>query len=254
MNIGFFDSGIGGLTVLAETRKLLPKENYAYYADTAHAPFGTKTRQEVHGYVMNAVDFLVKQHMDIIVIACNTATSIAIEDLRARYSIPIVGMEPAVKPAVTLNKKHKKRVLVTATPLTLQEEKLKLLLARIDDDQSVDLLPLPKLVTYAQSWEFTPEVIRTYLKEQLPKDLSPYGTIVLGCTHFIYYKHIFRELLPADIEIIDGNLGTAMNILHIAEKRGPLGQGNGKIVFYDSGTVILDTKKIAGYQELLGRM
>ncbi len=131
MKIGFFDSGIGGLTVLSEAIKRLPNHEYLYYADTLHAPYGPKPKEEVRGYVFEAIEFLVQQGAQIIVIACNTATSIAIEELRTKYSIPIIGMEPAVKPAIHLKDEMKKRVLVTATPLTLKEEKLHRLIQRV---------------------------------------------------------------------------------------------------------------------------
>ena len=125
MKIGFFDSGIGGLTVLSEALKRLPNHEYLYYADTVHAPYGPKPKEEVREYVFKAIEFLVNEGAQIIVIACNTATSIAVSELRQKYSIPIIGMEPAVKPAIESVENSTKRVLVTATPLTLKEEKLK---------------------------------------------------------------------------------------------------------------------------------
>ena len=118
MRIGFFDSGIGGLTVLSEALKRLPNHEYLYYADTQHAPYGPKPKEEVREYVFHAIDFLVDEGAEIIVIACNTATSIAVAELREKYSIPIIGMEPAVKPAIEHVANSSKRVLVTATPLT----------------------------------------------------------------------------------------------------------------------------------------
>ena len=124
MKIGFFDSGIGGLTVLSEALKRLPHHEYLYYADTEHAPYGKRPKEEVLMYVLEAVDFLVQQGAQMIVIACNTATSIAITTLREKYDIPIIGMEPAVKPAIECVSDGSKRVLVTATPLTLKEEKM----------------------------------------------------------------------------------------------------------------------------------
>ena len=125
MKIGFFDSGIGGITVLNEAIKQLPNEDYIYFADTDNTPYGVKPKDEVKKYILAAIDFIYAKGVDAIVIACNTATSIAIEDLREKYNIPILGMEPAVKPAIEKNHSTNKRVLVTATPLTLKEEKLK---------------------------------------------------------------------------------------------------------------------------------
>ena len=112
MKIGFFDSGIGGLTVLSEALKRLPNHEYLYYADTDHAPYGPKPKEEVREYVFKAIEFLVNEGAQIIVIACNTATSIAVSELRQKYSIPIIGMEPAVKPAIESVENSTKRVLV----------------------------------------------------------------------------------------------------------------------------------------------
>ena len=154
MQIGFFDSGIGGLTVLHQAKRAMPQEDYLYYADTDHVPYGRKTKEEIKQYVQEAVDFIAEQGVKALVVACNTATSVAIKDLRARYSFPILGMEPAVKPAV--NDTHcTKRILVTATPVTIREEKLQNLLHQVDQHHQVDLLPLPRLVEFAEQGNFT---------------------------------------------------------------------------------------------------
>jgi len=150
--IAFFDSGIGGVTVLHEALRLMPDEDYIYYADTLNAPYGIREKHEVKKLVYDAVDFIVRKDVKAVVIACNTATSAAVEDLRRLYSIPIIGMEPAVKPAVEKNGREHKRVIVTATPLTLKEEKLLNLIDRIDNEHIVDLLPLPDLVLNLSQW------------------------------------------------------------------------------------------------------
>ena len=123
MAIAVFDSGIGGLSVLSQARQRLPKKDYVYYADTKNVPYGVKSKEEVLGYVNEAAEFLLGLgNIEALVLACNTATSVAAASLRSKYDIPILGMEPAVKPAVTADKVH--RILVTATPLTLREEKM----------------------------------------------------------------------------------------------------------------------------------
>jgi glutamate racemase len=123
MTIGFFDSGIGGLTVLAESLRRLPAQDYVYMADTLHVPYGPKSQEEVRDYVLAAIETMMEEGIEALVIACNTATSIAVNELRERYDIPIVGMEPAVKPAVEMNRATGKRVLVFATQLTLSMPK-----------------------------------------------------------------------------------------------------------------------------------
>ncbi len=254
MKIGFFDSGIGGITVLQEALKALPKEDYLYFADTANVPYGTKKKEEVRDFVFKAVDHLVKEKADAIVIACNTATSVAIEDLRQHYTLPIIGMEPAVKPAVNITRKDK-RVLACATPLTIQEEKLKHLLTKVDNDRIVDLCPLPELVTFAENREFEGDHIVRYLTGHLPmSSIERYGTVVLGCTHFIYYKETLKHLLPPSIQIVDGNKGTISNLRRTLEKLGPLGKGSGKVTFYDTNGMITDEKEIEMYQALLRRL
>ncbi|CAK7026255.1 glutamate racemase [Tissierella sp.] len=255
MQIGFFDSGVGGITVLYDTLKMLPNENYIYYADTSNVPYGPKPKDEVKKYIFNAIEFIIEQGVKAIVIACNTATSVAIEELRAKYSIPIIGMEPAVKPAVERNRNTNKRVLVTATALTLKEEKLQNLITKLDNDHIVDLLPLPGLVQLAEGFEFNEEIVLPYLEEQLLKyDLNNYETIVLGCTHFSFYKDIFRKILPADIDIIDGNIGTVKHLKRILERMDAINEGDGNIIFYNSGLKVENKEKLANYGELFKRL
>ena len=252
MSIAFFDSGIGGITVLHEALKILHSEDYIYFADTLNAPYGTKSRDEVRTLVFNAVDFIVSLGVSAVVVACNTATSVAIEDLRKRYSIPIIGMEPAVKPAVEKTGGTQKRVLVTATPLTLKEEKLKNLIDRIDNEHIVDLLPLPGLVQFAENFEFRSEVVAEYLKHELAAyDLSRYGTIVLGCTHFLFYRNIFKRIIPAGVDIIDGNIGTINHLKKVLDSKGELKRGKGEIKWYCSGAPVEDVKRLAEFELLM---
>ncbi len=255
MQIGFFDSGIGGITVLYDTLKMLPNEDYIYYADTLNVPYGPKPKDEVKKYIFNAVEFIVGQGVKAVVIACNTATSVAVEELRAKYNIPIIGMEPAVKPAVEKNKNTNKRVLVTATALTLKEEKLQNLITKLDNDHIVDLLPLPGLVQFAEGFEFNEEVVLPYLEEQLFQyDLNKYETIVLGCTHFSFYKNIFRKILPTDTDIIDGNIGTVKHLKRTLGEMNSLNEGSGKVTFYNSGLKVADKEKLDKYNELFERL
>lgn len=255
MQIGFFDSGVGGVTVLYDTLKMLPHEDYIYYADTLNVPYGPKPKEEVKKYIFDAIEFIAQQPVKAIVIACNTATSVAIEELRSKYSIPIIGMEPAVKPAVEKNTDANRRVLVTATALTLKEEKLQNLIAKIDNEGIVDLLPLPGLVQFSERLEFSEQAVLPYLEEQLLKyDLSKYETIVLGCTHFSFYKDMFRKLLPSYTRIIDGNMGTINNLKRTLEKMNALNEGNSHITFYNSGLKIEDREKLNRYSELFERL
>lgn len=251
MSIAFFDSGIGGITVLHQAMKMLPPEEYIYFADTLNAPYGIKSRDEVRTLVFNAVDFIVSLGVRAVVIACNTATSVAIEDLRKRYTIPIIGMEPAVKPAVEKNGGTQKRVLVTATPLTLKEEKLKNLIDRVDNEHIVDLLPLPGLVEFAESFEFRESIVAEYLsKEFASVDMNSYGTIVLGCTHFLFYRNIVKKIIPSHIDIIDGNAGTINHLKKFLDQNGGVLKDKSEIRWYSSGKPVEDLKKLAEFELL----
>lgn len=252
MRIGFFDSGIGGLTVLSEALKRLPNHEYLYYADTQHAPYGPKPKEEVREYVFHAIDFLVDEGAEIIVIACNTATSIAVAELREKYSIPIIGMEPAVKPAIEHVANSSKRVLVTATPLTCKEEKLKNLIAKLDTNHQTDLLPLADLVRFAESYEFSSEVIVPYLKQTLQNyDISQYGAVVLGCTHFPLFSHCFQEVFSSDVQLIDGSQGTISHLEKLMLEQNYSISETPSLTFYRSGEKLEREEEIQSFSRIL---
>ena len=256
MTVGFFDSGVGGVSVLHEARQWLPQTDFLYYADTDNVPYGPKPKAAVREYVFAAVDFLVLQGAGAVVVACNTATSVAVEDLRAKYrQLPIIGMEPAVKVAVDRTSRHAGRILVTATALTLKEEKLHNLLAQIDNEHIVDTLPLPGLVEFAENHEFEATTVLPYLQEQLENfALSDYEAIVLGCTHFVFFADLFRKIAAPHTAIIDGNRGTVNNLVRILEAQGLSDQGGGTVTFYQSGRRVEDQAALARYGDLLARL
>lgn len=240
MRIGFFDSGVGGITVLHQAMEAYPDAEYLYYADTKNVPYGTKSESEIIALVEAAVDFLVAEGVDILVIACNTATSVCITELREQYNIPIVGMEPAVKPAseyVQYNDSPS-RILITATKRTLKQKKLNDLITRLNAEDQVTLIALQKLVKLAEKQVFKGSKVKQYLSHKFKNlDWRDYGSIVLGCTHFIYYKQILRKIMPKHIAIIDGNEGTVNRLLHyIAELRGiEKSHSKPKLLYYQSG-------------------
>lgn len=243
MKIGILDSGIGGLTVLHQAMSTLPKEDFIYYADTDNVPYGTKSRDEIIGYVDQAVEFLVKQDAKAIVIACNTATSVAIDYIRGKYSLPVLGMEPAIKPAV--ERCNGKRVMVIATPLTVKEEKLHHLIQQVDDEHIVDLLPMPELVTFAEAGKFDCPEVYEYLKRELTGyELENYSALILGCTHFNYFKDTYRRIFPKDVAFIDGSIGTVNHLKHILEEKGLLEDNQGTVEYYDSGRRITDGDRL----------
>lgn len=205
MKIAFFDSGIGGLSVLAEALRRFNGAEFLYFADEDHVPYGTKSRAEIVRLSLDAVGFLVSRGADAVVVACNTATSAAIFELRGAFSVPVIGMEPAIKLAA--DSFGACPTLLIATPLTIAGEKLARLVGRLECETWS--LPLPRLVEFAQDLEFRSPAVRAYLREELGKfELERLGSLVLGCTHFNYFKDVLREILPSHVRIIDGIDGT----------------------------------------------
>lgn len=257
MKIAIFDSGIGGLSVLHLALKKLPNEDFLYFADINNVPYGTKTKEQVIDYVETAINFMLQQDVKAIVVACNTATSAAIEIMRKKYSLPIIGMEPAVKKAVDSN--EHKRILVIATPITVKGEKLQNLIAKVDKDYLVDLVPLPQLVNFAENEIFDTEEVENYLKNELKKfDFYNYSSIVLGCTHFNYFKDTLKKILPKHINILDGNEGTVNRLISELKKYDILeNQKIQNIEFFYSGKKVEDIEelhKIKRYKERLDKM
>ncbi len=253
MKIGIFDSGIGGLTVLHQALLTLPKEDYIYYADTDNVPYGTKRREEIIGFVDQAVEFLVGKGVKAIVIACNTATSTAIDYVRGKYTLPILGMEPAVKPAVA--KSNGKRVMVIATPITVREEKLRNLIEQVDDDHRVDLLALPGLVRFAESGLFEGEEVEQYLRQELRNyKLEDYSALILGCTHFNYFKDTYRKIFPGRIAFIDGSVGTVNNLKRILVEKNQLENNHGMVEYYRSGKPIYRDEELERLELLHKRL
>ena len=244
--IGVFDSGIGGLTVLKKIIEILPNEKYIYYADTDNVPYGTKPKEEVKEYINKAVEFLISKNVKAIVIACNTATSIAVKELREKYTFPIIGIEPAAKPAV--ENRGNKKVLIMATPTTIKEEKLKYLLESLNAEENVDLIAMPKLVEFAENKDFESDNVKEYIQEQLKEyNLEDYSELVLGCTHFPFFKDILSKIFPKDTQIIDGSTGVANRLKNILQENNLLGNNQLEIEYYYSG-------KLAENEEELNKL
>lgn len=221
MKIGIFDSGIGGLSLLHQAMITLPEVDYMFYADVDNVPYGEKSNDEIRTYVDHAVGFLIDNGCKSVVLACNTATSVAISYLRDKYGIPIIGIEPAVKPAV--EHCHNKRIMVVATTVTSRGAKLKNLIMRYDTTNLVDVVPLPRLVRFAQNDEFDSDEVRNYLNNELASyDLNDYSELVLGCTHFNYFKDSFARIFPRDVDIVDGNVGVSNNLKRTLQLNGLL--------------------------------
>ena len=230
--IGVFDSGVGGISTLQDMIRELPKERFIYYGDMANAPYGTKTTEEVISCVREVVDRLTEQKIKALVIACNTATGAAAATLRQELSIPVIGMEPALKPASEIRKNG--NVLVLATPLTLQQEKFVNLMQRYGE--GAVKVPCPGLMELVEQDDG--EGALRYLKELFAGfRMDEVDAVVLGCTHYVFLKEMIRDLLPAQVAITDGNAGTARQLRRILEREGLLNdEGPGSVELETSGT------------------
>lgn len=246
MKIGIFDSGIGGLTVLKEAIDMVPDADYIYLADTYNAPYGTKSKDEVRNLVNRCAEFLINKSVDLLLIACNTATSIAVKQLRANYDVPIIGMEPAVKYA--LDNYGSKRVLTLATPLTLKEDKYERLLQRYDQNNKVDSIALPELVDFAERFIFDNDIIDKYLKKKFSTiNVHEFSAFVLGCTHFPYFREHISRVIPSDIEIVDGNKATVRHMSKFVERS----MGKGQVSFYKSYINGIEEVDLSRYLQFL---
>ena len=230
--IGVFDSGIGGISTLREMIRELPDERFIYFGDTANAPYGTKSTDEVIDCVRGVVDQLMQKDIKALVIACNTATGAAAATLRRELSIPVIGMEPALKPASQVRKNGS--VLVLATPLTLHQEKFENLMKQYG--QGALKVPCPGLMEIVEKDDGAAAL--RYLQELFSRfDLDQVDAVVLGCTHYVFLKDMIRDLLPERIAITDGNAGTARQLKRVLARENLLNEeGPGSVEVETSGS------------------
>lgn len=221
--IGFMDSGVGGLSVLREAVRVLPNEDFIYFGDSANAPYGTRTVKEIRDLTFKAVDKLMDHDIKALVVACNTATSAAISDLRSRYKdMPIIGIEPAVKPAVVCSRGG--RIIVMATPMTLRQRKFRELINTYENEADIVPLACEGLMEYVEKGISDKEGLMSYLD----RTLGPYITeetesIVLGCTHYPFIINEIREYLgDRNVMLIDGSKGTSSQLKRKLEEKGIL--------------------------------
>ncbi|MBR6013315.1 MAG: glutamate racemase [Selenomonadaceae bacterium] len=254
MKTAFFDSGIGGLSVLHHAMKILPNEEFIFFADEDNVPYGTKTREQILNYVDKAFKFLVGQNVDAIVVACNTATSAAVRIMREKYSLPIIGMEPALKRALDLF--PKKKVLVVATEATVKGEKIKNLVEKLNAENFAELHALQKLVDFAERQEFNSDAVENYLHEELSGyDFKNFSSIVLGCTHFNYFKDTLKKILPTHIKILDGNSGTVNRLIELADLKIDSAEKNfPHVEYFYSGRRVNSPNELQRLEKYLKRL
>ena len=243
--IGIFDSGIGGVTVLREIIKILPKENYIYYSDSKNNPYGDKTNEEIKQLCDNIVQYFIKKNCKVIVIACNTASSKAVKSLRKKYpQIPFIAIEPAYK--MVHDYAYDKPTLVMATKGTINSEKFNLLLKRYDNHKTY-LLPCVGLADRIE--QGNKEEIRKYLSENIGIYKGKVENIVLGCTHYPLIQKEIQEVL-GQVQFFNGAPNLAKHLKDVLEEKSLLNHGEGKIEFEDSQG--LEQKKERFFEILKG--
>jgi glutamate racemase len=246
--IGIFDSGVGGLAVLSELRRLLPGEDIVYYADTAYFPYGPRSSAEIRERAEAITRELLSRGAKIIVVACNTATSAAIAHLRDAFDVPFVGMEPALKPAA--EKTLSGKVALLATPGTARGEKLAALIDRYGAEVAVQTIEAPGLAACVETGAIdAPEtlaLIRRYLE---PVQRSGADVVALGCTHYAFLRPIIERELGDGVLVIEPSEAVARQtarVLASKQLRNPRTDGSG-VVYLCSG----DEQAFAAIREQL---
>ncbi|WP_375740055.1 glutamate racemase [Pseudomonas boanensis] len=234
--IGVFDSGVGGLSVLREIRELLPNESLFYVADSGHVPYGEKSAEFIRERSHRIAEFLIDQGAKALVLACNTATAAAVADLRECYpQLPIVGMEPAVKPAAAATRSGVVGVL--ATTGTLRSAKFAALLDRFASDVRVITQPCPGLVERIEAGDLVGGQTRTLLAQYVePLLVEGCDTLILGCTHYPFLRPLLREMVPSSVSLVDTGAAVARQLQRLLEARNLLADGNARPCrFWSSG-------------------
>jgi glutamate racemase len=238
--IGVFDSGVGGLSVLRALRAELPHEDFVYFSDAGHAPYGEKGEAFVSGRSLAiAVDLLEQHRIKGLVVACNTATAAAVHLLRAKHThLPVVGVEPALKPAAALSKTR--RIGVLATRGTLSSAKFHTLLTSLRDQADFVLVPCDGLAAAIEAGDEAQirALCRRYTVEVCCFGHGPgeIDTLVLGCTHYPFAAHVLRELLGPDIELVETGQPVARQTRRLLEAQGLLNpHGSGRVQWRTTG-------------------
>ena len=229
--IGVFDSGVGGISVLRQLTKLLPNERFLYFGDSANAPYGGRTTQQVRELTLTAAEKMLSYGLKALVVACNTATSAAIDVLREKYpELIVIGIEPALKPAV--DQFPGGYIGVMATEVTLREEKFNALLQRFSEKATVAKIPAPGLVELVE--EGKAEQADALLESILAPHRNKLDALVLGCTHYPLAAAAIRRVLGPRVVLIDGGEGTARETKRRLEQAGMLHDGTGGILWKNS--------------------
>jgi glutamate racemase len=233
--IGVFDSGVGGLSVLHEIHQLLPQEDLIYVADSAHVPYGDKPKEFILERSTTIFEFFLSHKVKAIVVACNTATAAAVKELRHIYHLPLVAMEPAVKPAT--EKTQTGIVGVLATSRTINSNNFQILFARFADKAKIISQACPGLVDQVEQGDLdsagTRALVAQYVQPLLAQNAD---VLVLGCTHYPFLKPIIQEIAGANVQVIDSGAAIARRLHHLLGHHGlsSESQRTGSVHFYSS--------------------
>ncbi len=224
--IGVFDSGLGGISVLREIHRLLPAENLIYVADSGHAPYGGKDPDYIRHRSKRVADFLLERGAKVLVVACNTATVHAVEFLRASLPIPVVGIEPAVKPAASLTQSGVVGVL--ATQQTVNSPRLHKLIQEHASHVQVVTQACPGLVEHVEAGDFSSEDVRRLLKHYtLPLLDAGVDTLVLGCTHYPFLCDAIHDVTHGRMTILETSTPVTHQLMRVLDKYDLRQEGNG---------------------------
>jgi len=220
--VGFFDSGLGGLSVVKEVKKLLPKENIEYFADNQRQPYGERSQSELIKYTLQIINVLLQKKIKTCVIACNTATSASRESAKEHFTIPIIGViQPAVKDSLkrTLNK----RIGIIATEFTTKNGAYPKAIKKIAPEIKVFSNFCPEFVSIVEAGKFTTtETYAVAQKYLAPLKEAKIDTLILGCTHFPFLKKVISEIMGQGVALINPAVSTSLFLKEILEKRGIL--------------------------------
>ena len=230
--IAVFDSGVGGISVLRELVRQMPGENYLYYGDSANAPYGKRTTDQVRQLTLQAADMLIARGIKALVVACNTATAAAIDCLRQQHpDLIVIGIEPALK--VAADRFPGGSVGVMATPVTLREDKFSVQLERFPG-MDVSLIPVPDLVELVEQGHINDRQTEALLRPVLEPFAGKLDAVVLGCTHYPFASETISRILGPGTAVLDGGHGTAVQTHRRLAEAGLLQEGDGSIQFENS--------------------
>ncbi len=223
--IGIFDSGIGGLTVAQEITRLLPDEQIVYFGDTARVPYGTKSREAVISFSRDNVKVLLKHHVKMVVIACNTSTSWALGILRKEFKVPIMGViEPGSRRAVAVS--GGRRIGVIATPSTINSGKYTKTILQLAPDAEVTARACPLFVPLVEEGWLDHEVTEKIAQEYLaPLKAAKIDTLILGCTHYPLLKPVLARVMGKHVTLVDSATETAHEVQRLLQEEGLARQG-----------------------------